>query len=326
MSINHELFAAVLGGLGQCGIITRAEINLVPAKPLVRVYLLHHTDNATFFRDLRTLLNRGELNGIINRWIPNPDGTPGLTYELVANIFFDPSQPPDDQSLLRELSLPPSAAVQVDLSYPIRVTQVNSLVDFLKRALNWDGLVKPWLHVWLSDSAPSRTTSPNCSPHSARTALARADSSFSLRSDAPRSRAHSFAHQRRAATTLSTLSTSSRRSRVQSRPDRPDAEAQPPTLREGPQSGRHALPDRLDQFQPGRLDRPVRRQLSGIPPSNDAFRPGQRPHTRSGRLLNFSQRPKPELGHWSPHGPDRERGCPWGSPKAAARDQNALTK
>ncbi|WP_328522715.1 FAD-binding protein [Kribbella sp. NBC_00359] len=153
MTNNRDLFEAALGGLGQFGIITRAKISLVPAKPLVRVYLLHYTDNAVFFRDLRALLDRGEMDGVINRWIPNPDGTLGLTYELVANIAYDPAQPPDDERLLRGLSQPPTAVGKADLPYPVFITQVNSLVDFFKQALNWDSLVKPWLDVWLSDTA-----------------------------------------------------------------------------------------------------------------------------------------------------------------------------
>ena len=71
-SQHSDLFNAVLAGLGQCGVITRAKVDLVPVKPMVRVYTLRYTDNATFFSDLRTLTNRGELNECFNVWFTGP--------------------------------------------------------------------------------------------------------------------------------------------------------------------------------------------------------------------------------------------------------------
>jgi hypothetical protein len=46
------------------------------ALPFVRVFQIPYTDNATFFKNLRTLLNRGELNEVFNFGIPN--GTRGF--------------------------------------------------------------------------------------------------------------------------------------------------------------------------------------------------------------------------------------------------------
>lgn len=47
---NRDLFDAALGGLGQCGIIVRALLDLVPAKPMARTYLLHYLGGARFSR------------------------------------------------------------------------------------------------------------------------------------------------------------------------------------------------------------------------------------------------------------------------------------
>jgi cytokinin dehydrogenase len=70
---NRDLFEAMLGGLGQCGIITRATVDLVPVKSMVRVYRIHYLDGRRFFQDLRTLLNRGELDGMYNLLISERD-------------------------------------------------------------------------------------------------------------------------------------------------------------------------------------------------------------------------------------------------------------
>src|SRR5688572_29486085 len=65
---HSDLFEVMLGGLGQCGVITRATVDLVPVKSMARLHTIDYTDNATFFADLRTLLNRGELDECYDLW------------------------------------------------------------------------------------------------------------------------------------------------------------------------------------------------------------------------------------------------------------------
>ena len=89
---NRDLFEAALGGLGQCAIITRATVDLVPARQLARLFLVNYTDNATFFADYRRILNRGEFDQAFNMWIP--DGAGGLIYQLNLVKYYDPSDPP----------------------------------------------------------------------------------------------------------------------------------------------------------------------------------------------------------------------------------------
>ena len=146
---RESLFESVLAGLGQCAIITRATLDLIPAKKMARVYLLHYTDNAAFFSDLRKLLNRGEIEWIYSLWFPQ--GT-SLTYQLNAVTFYDPEHPPDDDHLLRGLSLPPSAAVKSDQSYLDYILFVDVIIDFYIAAFQWKELIKPWFDVWLPES------------------------------------------------------------------------------------------------------------------------------------------------------------------------------
>ncbi|NUS45195.1 MAG: FAD-binding protein [Mycobacteriaceae bacterium] len=146
---HRELFEAVLGGLGQFGIVTRATVDLAPAKPMVRVYRIHYTAARPFFRDLRVLLDRGEVDGVYNLWMPN--GTT-LLYELTAFAYFDPAHPPDDRTLLRGLGAEAALPITVDLPY---LTATQFVDDFfiapMQTALGWDRLVKPWFDVWLPD-------------------------------------------------------------------------------------------------------------------------------------------------------------------------------
>jgi FAD/FMN-containing dehydrogenase len=149
-SQQAELFHAMLAGLGQCGVITRVHVDLVPALPMARTYLLHYRHNAPFFADMRTLFDRGELNEVYTVCIP-----PGLTtfvYEISATIFYDPSTPPNDTDLLRGLNLPPQAAIVRDQRYVDYALSVDTQIDAL-RVTGWDSLIKPWYDVWLPDTA-----------------------------------------------------------------------------------------------------------------------------------------------------------------------------
>lgn len=148
MSENRELFEAVLGGVGQFGIITRAKVDLVPVASMVRTYRLTYVDNGTFFRDMRTLLNRGEVHGMYNLWMPN--GT-GLVYVLNVNVPFEPGHPPDDRHLMRGLSIPPALVVATDLPYLDFIQFVTKVLVDPQRLIGWDKLIKPWFDVWLPD-------------------------------------------------------------------------------------------------------------------------------------------------------------------------------
>jgi cytokinin dehydrogenase len=145
---HRELFEAVLGGVGQFGVITRATTELVPAPSRVRTYWIHYLDNAAFFRDLRTLLDRGEFDDLYCEWHPN--GT-ALLYRLVAAVGYEPSQPPDQGHLLRGLTVPPFLAVPTDQTYRDWALRVDVQVALLQLT-GWDRLVKPWFDVWLPDS------------------------------------------------------------------------------------------------------------------------------------------------------------------------------
>jgi cytokinin dehydrogenase len=148
---HSDLFHAVLAGLGQCGVITRAKMNLIPARPMVRVYSLRYTDNATFFSDLRTLADRGELDENFNVWFPGPTGSEHR-YEIQAAAYYDPSSPPNDAHLMRGLSMPPEEIAVRDSGYLEHVLAVDAAVEAFRQFFAWDDLIKPWYDVYLPES------------------------------------------------------------------------------------------------------------------------------------------------------------------------------
>ena len=151
---NKDLFDACLAGLGQCGIVTRAVLDLVPAKSQARTVLLHYTDNAQFFSDFRKLLNRGEFDRVFTLLFPNEAG--GWVYQLNAIKFFNPGAEPNDAFLLRNLSLPPAAATISDSTYLEHILAVDFVIDFFKSVGLWDGVLHPWFDMFLPDSAIER--------------------------------------------------------------------------------------------------------------------------------------------------------------------------
>lgn len=144
---NRELFEGVLAGLGQYGIIVRAVLDLVPAQSLSRTYLINYSDNATFFDDLRTLLRRGELDGMYNLFVP--DGAGGHTYQLNAVKHFEADAPPDDAHLLRGLS---NDSLQViDESYLSTMLRVDVQIEYLRSLGLFDNMKHPWFDVFLPE-------------------------------------------------------------------------------------------------------------------------------------------------------------------------------
>jgi cytokinin dehydrogenase len=146
---HDALFQAALAGLGQCGIITQATVDMVPALPHARVMTLNYFTDAPFFQDLRTLLNREEVDDVFMLGVP--DGAGGWVRQLNAVKFHDTGDDPDPNFLLRDLTVPVPAATVADQSRLEYVLRVDVLVDFLKLIGQWDGVPHPWFDAWLPD-------------------------------------------------------------------------------------------------------------------------------------------------------------------------------
>src|SRR5918999_1416363 len=82
---DRDLFEAVLGGLGQFGVITEATVALVPSPATVRGWSIPYADLAAFFADLRTLARRGEVTEVFGDWWR--PGEAGEVHHLNAFVF-----------------------------------------------------------------------------------------------------------------------------------------------------------------------------------------------------------------------------------------------
>ncbi|MGI5350353.1 FAD-binding protein [Streptomyces sp. CA-250714] len=142
-----DLFDAVLGGLGQCAVITKAVVELVPAKERARTYQLGYTDNAAFFSDMRSLMERPCIDHVYATLQP-PGAEP--THRLYATVVHDPADPPSDEVALKGVTAKP---VIHDSSYLDYVFTIDRFVDGMRETADWDRLAKPWYDVWLPGDA-----------------------------------------------------------------------------------------------------------------------------------------------------------------------------
>jgi FAD/FMN-containing dehydrogenase len=151
---HSDLFEVMLGGLGQCGVITRATIDTVPARANAQVCQLNYplSATATMFSDLWTLLNRGEFTGVYTI-ILEPPGIGQLIYQINAVTLYDPAQPPDSTTLLRGLSQPAAAATVTTTSYLDWVLRYDPIIAQWRQLADWNDLIKPWFDTILTGSA-----------------------------------------------------------------------------------------------------------------------------------------------------------------------------
>lgn len=144
-----DLFAAVLGGLGQVGIIVRAELELVAAPTSVRGYLFDLGDPAALFAAARGLLP-DKADELYLRVMPPSSGT-SSRFTLIACVYEYAQSEAGlvDQDLLRTLPDPIARAEHTWLGY---VEEVTHMINGF-RASGWDDRVKVWSDVFLPDDA-----------------------------------------------------------------------------------------------------------------------------------------------------------------------------
>ena len=145
---GDRLFAAVLAGLGQYGLITRAWLDLVPAAASARVYKVTYTRLTDLTSAQRTVVGDGRFSYVEGQVAP-VDG--GWAYVLEAVAYHD--TPPDDAALLA--GLPPGQVEIADMPLRAWLNRVTDLVDQI-RPLK---LPNPWVNLFLPDRMTDRFVS-----------------------------------------------------------------------------------------------------------------------------------------------------------------------
>ncbi|KQJ94054.1 cytokinin dehydrogenase 7 [Brachypodium distachyon] len=181
---SSDLFFAVLGGLGQFGVITRARIALEPAPKRARWVRLAYTDVTVFTGDQELLISKkaseagfdyveGQVQ--LNRTlIDGPESTPffsgadinrlaglvsrsgsGAIYFIEAAMYYDEATASSvDQKLeavLEQLSFTPGFVFTKDVTYVQFLDRVRVEEEVLRSVGVWD-VPHPWLNLFIPRS------------------------------------------------------------------------------------------------------------------------------------------------------------------------------
>ncbi|KAI3440039.1 Cytokinin dehydrogenase, partial [Psidium guajava] len=180
---NSQLFHAVLGGLGQFGIITRARIALEPAPQRVRWIRVLYSNFSSFTRDQEHLTSlHGEPaskkfdyvegfvivdEGLINNWrssffspsnpvkISSLDTDGGVLYCLEVTKNYDESNvdtvDQEVEYLLKDLNFIPTSVFTTDVAYVEFLDRVHKAELKLRSKNLWD-VPHPWLNLFVPRS------------------------------------------------------------------------------------------------------------------------------------------------------------------------------
>ncbi len=149
---NAALFNAVLAGLGQFGIVVRARIKLLPAKPLARMFTLQYPDVPSFLADVRGPTLDERFDHIEAQINADANGN-YRSVTMFALKYFHPSNPPDDVALLEGLD--PIGADVADMPYEAFLKRLDPIIDMVKAVGAWT-LPHPWFDVFVSESKTAR--------------------------------------------------------------------------------------------------------------------------------------------------------------------------
>ncbi|KAF1892565.1 hypothetical protein Lal_00011032 [Lupinus albus] len=174
---NSEAFYAVLGGLGQYGIITRARIALGLAPSRVKWLRLIYTDFSAFSADQEHLISLNGTNAadyvegllILNKppldlsFFPESDQPRisslitkyGIVYTIELVKYYDPnSQAKVEEevaNLLKELKFVPTFSFEKDASYEEFLDRVHATELVLRPKGLWE-VPHPWLNLFIPKS------------------------------------------------------------------------------------------------------------------------------------------------------------------------------
>jgi cytokinin dehydrogenase len=141
---ESELFEMVLAGQGQCGVIVRAGLPLMPAPTHVIHNELTYTDVNSYLTDQLLLAREGRFDGQRGQLL-RENGT--WRFGIEVGKFFTPPDEPDVRTLEKDLHFASAAA-------PLRLTYRDYLFKLETRGgVPGPGRPCPFITMWIPASA-----------------------------------------------------------------------------------------------------------------------------------------------------------------------------
>lgn len=135
---NSEFFNAALGGMGQCGLIVKAVIELTAAPTHVRFFVLAYPDLQSATADMVALVKDGRFDHLDGRTARRKDG--GFVYNLEAGAFYDAPHAPSDTNLL------------TGLKFQSQTARTLSYAEYYRRVPALRRMAHPWLYLCVPGS------------------------------------------------------------------------------------------------------------------------------------------------------------------------------
>lgn len=145
---SPDLFHAVLGGFGQCGVIVRATLPLIPAPARVRRFKVYYPTIEELLASQRSLLADGRFDFLQGDVLPTPDG---WVYTLNVASYYTPPHEPDDELLTSGIGFVAARDKIEDLSYREFATRLDETVTYLEGTGEWQA-PHPWVNLLLPDA------------------------------------------------------------------------------------------------------------------------------------------------------------------------------
>ena len=140
---ESELFDMVLAGQGQCGVIVRAGLPLMPASTHVVHHELTYTDLDAYLTDQLRLAREGRFDGQRGTMMRDQGGT--WSFLIEVGKFFTPPNEPNIRALEGDLHFASAAA-------PARMTYHDYLFRLETRGGVAPGRPSPFITMWIPAS------------------------------------------------------------------------------------------------------------------------------------------------------------------------------
>ena len=149
-SANPDLFRAVLAGLGQCAVIVRATLRLIPAPAAVRRYRLRYPSVAALTADQRKIVHEDRFPYVEGQVLHRPElGGRAIVLDVAA--FHTGPTPPDD-ARIADLAHERGTERVDDLPYLGFLDRNADSVEEQRASGEW-ARPHPWWNAFLPDAA-----------------------------------------------------------------------------------------------------------------------------------------------------------------------------
>ena len=143
---NRDLFESTLAGLGQCAIIVRAKLKLIPAPRFIRAYDIAYQHLDSFLLDFQKIL-MGERFDYVQGVVTASPTKNRRKYILEAVSFYD-EKPPDNDTLLCGLQFVSRGLQTIEDTYLGFCDRVSQKETSLRQSDRWN-LPHPWFDMFI---------------------------------------------------------------------------------------------------------------------------------------------------------------------------------